>query len=1031
MGRFLTILIFTILLSNEVIHAQRTQYYLDSERALKDGIDLFQKQKYGDAKSLFYDLFQSKVDLTEYARSEATYYYAASSVELFHEDAEYLMKHFISSYPESPKIVQAHFQLAKLFFRKKEWKETIKELKESDPFLLSKSEYYEYYFKLGYSYFMIDDLNASLLALKNVTETINPYQAPAIYYYAHINYRMQKYEEALTYFLLIKDHKNFSHIVPFYIAQIYYVQRKYNETIQYAEPIVDTLKGKNISIIRRILAESYYELKQYPQSTENYEKYLSTGSGLDRDGNYRLGLCYYNAGNYSNSIQYLKNVTTEVDSMSQSAYYYIADCFIRTNEKIKALDALKFTYTYDYNKVLAKEALFNFAKLSYETGYDPYNEAIDALQVYIDKYGKNENLDEAYELMANIYLSLKNYRDALISLEKIPNKNIKLKIAEQRIFMFRGIELFNNLDYNNSILHFEKAIEKNYDQNVTAESKFWLADAYYRLSEYSKSAMLFDRFLIAPGAKKISYYNDAFYNLAYCYFKQKDYTSALSEFKTFADNNLTSDSKKITDANIRIGDCYFVTRNYSNAIIYYNKAINSQQLTNDYAYFQKALIQGLTGDYSGKITTLKEAISKFPNSTYYSEMNYELGVAQLRAGNMNEAVEDFMIIVNSPQPGKFLVKSYLQLGSIYNNNSNYRESLGWFKRVVDEFPGSKESQEAIKSIQSIYVKMGDIEGFNNWANSLQNIEINQGELDSASYEAAENVYNNGDYLKASDAFGKYIQNFPRGSFLLEANHYKAESHYTLKDYNSCLPNYEYIINQRKNAYTDNALSKAAWIYELNKDSSKLLLVYEKMEQMAETPALLHKSRTGLMRLYFRSGNSDAAIRYAQLVQTFDKLDQALDQEAYYITASSYYKQGKFEEAYSNYKKISGKNTSTYYPEANYRIAEIQYQKGDYKNAEKTLKNSVKYMGGQKDWLARSFILLSDIYVALENYTEAKSVLQTVIDNHEGLDLIQIANEKLQIILEIERNGNKNLEQNPMEFDLQNGKPVNNPNNIGN
>jgi hypothetical protein len=118
--------------------------------------------------------------------------------------------------------------------------------------------------------------------------------------------------------------------------------------------------------------------------------------------------------------------------------------------------------------------------------------------------------------------------------------------------------------------------------------------------------------------------------------------------------------------------------------------------------------------------------------------------------------------------------------------------------------------------------------------------------------------------------------------------------------------------------------------------------------------------------------------------------------------------------------------------ASYRIAEYQYNQQDYKSAEKTLKASVKYMGGQKNWLARSFLLLSDIYVVNKNYIEAKSVLQTVIDKHDGQDLIDIARQKYDAILELERGENTKQLEEQMEFDLQNNKtPKTNTNTNGN
>jgi len=1004
-----------------VSFAQRSQYYQDNERALKDGIDLFQKQKYGAAQSRFYDLLQSEGQLTEYAKSEATYYYAASAVELFHDNAEYLMTRFIQAYPESPKVVQAHFQLGKLYFRKKDYPNAIREFKASDVFLLSRNEYFEYHYKLGYSQFMTGDEDGALKSLAEVKDRKNPYQVPATYYYGHICYIQKKYETALQHFLAIKDDKNFSKIVPFYIAQIYFVQKKYEETVTYAEPIADTLKGKNSSIIRRILAESHYELKNYPKATENYEQYLATGNSLDRNGNYRLGLCYYNGAKYESAALYLKNTTTENDSMSQSAYYYMADCLIRTNNKMLALDALKLTYSLDFNKNLSKEALFNFAKLSYELGYNPYNEAIDALQLYIEKYPDAGNLDEVYELLVNIYMTVHNYRDALVSLEKIKNKSTRLKIAEQRIYLFRGMELFNNLDYANAIAHFEKAVGRNYDHKLSSEAKFWMADAHYRTQDYGQAVSMFGNFLVSPSAKDIGYYNDAYYNLGYAYYKQKNYNSALTEFRNYTDGS-DRDPRKLNDAYVRVGDCFFVSRNFQRALEYYNKAIALNKLQNDYAYFQKGIILGLTGDQAGKAKTLNEALSLYPNTSYKEEISYELGLANQRLGNNSEAIHNFETIVNAPQPGKLLVKSYLQLGSLYNNTANYSVSLGWYKRVVAEFPNTREAQEAIKSIQSIYVKQGDIEGYTTYLQTLDNVMIDQGEIDSASFEAAENIYSTGDCVKSADAMGKYINNFPRGAFLLDAHHYKAECHYELKEYDQALINLEYIIGQRKNDYTENALTKTAWIYEQKKDSVNLVRIYTAMESAAESPALLQKARIGLMRNHFRLQNYEQAIQYAKQVQTFDKLDPATDEQAYYIAASSYYQLGRTEEAYPVYKKLQSKTSSEHYPEASYRMAEYQYNRQDYKTAEKILRSSVKYMGGQKDWLARSFILLSDIYVSMGNYIEAKSVLQTVIDKHDGQDLIDMAQQKYNAILDMERGNNEKQFEEQMEFDLQDNKP---------
>ncbi len=997
-----------------VLYAQRTQYYQDTERSFKEGIDLFQKQKYGAAQLRFEEFLKSDDQKTDYALSTATYYYAASSVELFHDNAEYLMLSFIHQFPHSNKVVQAYFQLGKLYFRKKDYPQTIAYFLKTDVFQLNRDQVYEYYYKLGYSRFNTGEYEKALKDFAEIKDKKNPYQVPATYYFAHISYLQKNYEVALQHFLRIQHEKAFSRIIPFYVAQIYFVQGKYKEAVTYAEPIADTLKGKNLPIVRRLLAESYFELKDDAGAARNYEAYLATGSSLDRAGNYRLGISYYHLNRFEDAVQYLKNATSEDDLMTQTAYYYMADCYLKSGNKRMALDVLKLTAAMNHDKRIAQEALFNFAKLSYELGYNPYNEAIDAIQQYIQKYPDAKNIEEAYELMVNIYLNTQNYKDALVSLQKIKNKNIRLKIAEQRIYYFRGIELFNNLEYTEAIRHFEDAISKNFDPRIAVESKYWKAEAYYRIKNYNAAQRMYEDFLTSPLAKTTSFYHDAYYNLGYTYLKMKQYNEAATEFRNFVTASAQPDLRKRHDAFLRLGDCYFMIRNYEKAIEYYDQAIEINQYKNDYALYQKSLMQGLMGNHEGKAVTLKHTLNEYPQSAFREEMLYELGMANIRLGKTNEAVKNFEDIVNSGSSSAYLSSAYLQLGLIYFNADNYREALGWYKRVVDEYPNSQHAAKAIKYIRTIYVDMGDIDAYTQYVQGLSNVEVSMNSLDSASYEAGANAVEAGNCAKAIDAFDKYIRNFPRGVYLLDANHYKAECHYTQKEFTQALPHYQYIYRQRKNMYTENALNRAAFILEQQADSIGLIEVYTLMEESAESPDVLKRARTGLMRNYYKTGNCAKTIEYATKVLTYDKLNEYVEEEAHYFLAVCYLKQNLLEEALAEYKKVYSQIASEFDIEAGYQIGEILFRQQKYKDAEKHLRTAIKTMGADKHRLALSFILLSDVYVAMDDLPQAKSMLNTVINRHDGQDLINIAKEKLEAILDRERQQNQRRFEQQME-----------------
>ena len=145
---------------------------------LKDGIDLFQKQVYSTAQTHFQDYlnavgYKGTSSPTRYSLGEANFYYAACAVELFQDDAQGLMEKFIANYPESPKVVLAHFHLGKLFFRKRDWDKAVEQLLATDIYQLNTDQYIEYCFKLGYAYYMLKDYDNALVQFDKIKDEKN------------------------------------------------------------------------------------------------------------------------------------------------------------------------------------------------------------------------------------------------------------------------------------------------------------------------------------------------------------------------------------------------------------------------------------------------------------------------------------------------------------------------------------------------------------------------------------------------------------------------------------------------------------------------------------------------------------------------------------------------------------------------------------------------------------------------------------------------------------------------------------------
>ena len=65
------------------------------------------------------------------------------------------------------------------------------------------------------------------------------------------------------------------------------------------------------------------------------------------------------------------------------------------------------------------------------------------------------------------------------------------------------------------------------------------------------------------------------------------------------------------------------------------------------------------------------------------------------------------------------------------------------------------------------------------------------------------------------------------------------------------------------------------------------------------------------------------------------------------------------------------------------------------------------------WIAKSFILLADVYMKQDNYYQAKATLESVIENHDGEDVINQARLKWQEIVDQESQKFDNKQSDPI------------------
>ncbi|TND07513.1 MAG: hypothetical protein FD123_3065 [Bacteroidetes bacterium] len=988
--------------------AQQSQIFLDPDAEYHRGLDLFEKEKFSAAQEAFRNVAAVR-DINNLVRIDAEYYNAVCAMELFNKDAEILLKKFLEDHPESPRAHRVYFHLGKYNYRKKDYRESLDWFAKVDMRDLEKDELPEFFFKRGYCYFETGKLDSAKHDFYEIKDVDTKYTPPANYYFSHICYIEGNYETALLGFQRLVGNEAFGPVVPYYIAQIYYLQGKYDEVIVYAPALLDSAKAKRAAEIARIIGESYYRTGRYEQAIPYFEKYRAGSVGMRRSDLYEIGYSYYKTGKYNEAIPYLQDAIAGVsDTLSQSAWYHLGDCYVRIDNKSAARNAFGKASEMKFDKGLREDALFSYARLSYELSYSPFNEAIVALQQYINEYPNSARKDEAYSFLVNVYLSTKNYRDALKSIEQIKVISPALQPAYQQVCYNRAVELFNSKDHSGAIAHLDKALKYPVNRKLTAYAHYWKAEALYAQADankfekagYNKAIDSYKAFQNTPGAPNLPEFNTANYNIGYALFQQADYEGSATWFRKFIAGKTNEKPERIADAYMRMADAYFMKKpnpDHLNAAEFYGEAVAMNlPAGRDYAMYQQAMALGYLGKKDQKAELLKRMLTEYPKTTYVHSARYQQARTYHDLKQFDKALEAYQQLYNDQPKGPFALKCLMQMGLIYHTNvMNMTSALDAYTKAL-ELASGEEKQTALQQCKEIYLAQGDIDGWEAMKTKYGFSESNFAQ-DSSAFVAMVNVYKegNGNCSEVIAQAGKYIQRFPNGYYTTEVHYMKAECQFKNDDVTNALASYNVIIGKPSGKFTESALQRAGYIYYKQKEWPAAAAVLAKLEKITESASVRQDAQVNLMRCYFYQDKIDSAVAYASKAIMIDKLPADVYVQAHFIKGKSAFGKQNYDAASTEFTSVMKANMKNEMEaEAKYDLIYIGHWKKGYKTAEKELFKYVSDYGGYPYWKGRGFLLLADNYLALKDTFQAKYILKNYADNGEVPELKQEAQDKL-------------------------------------
>jgi tetratricopeptide (TPR) repeat protein len=338
--------------------------------------------------------------------------------------------------------------------------------------------------------------------------------------------------------------------------------------------------------------------------------------------------------------------------------------------------------------------------------------------------------------------------------------------------------------------------------------------------------------------------------------------------------------------------------------------------------------------------------------------------------------------------------------------------LASYKYVIQKYPQTPASQEALVAVKDIYVSMGDPQGYFDLLKQFPGAMISTSSQDSIVYQSAEAQFVKGDYKKALSGFDSYIQSYPNGAFLLPARFYRAECNLMNGNTSVAVDDYEFVIGQPTNRFTERSLLKASNIRFQQGDYKKAAMYYEALGEVAKTEDAQRESLLGALRSNHQMKQYSKTIELANKVVATQGMPEGVLIEATFYRGFASQQMGNTSQAISDFESTIKRIDNEWAAESKYQLASIAYTRKDYSAAEKHCFEFISVYPSYAKWLIKTYILLSDIYVAQAQYFQAKATLQSVLDNYEERDdLYKEVEAKYKVVLELE-SGNSNLRTSP-------------------
>lgn len=920
---------------------------------------------------------ESKFDL-----ERVEYYIALCDTELKLRESEARLKRYLSEYRGAAYSNDVQFALGVHYCISEDMTAAEEAFAEVNYKSLDTRSRDKYDLRMGYMAFMAGDFDKAEPHFKKILDK-SIYADHATYYLSYISYARGDVATARKGFESLSRSAQYGDLMPYYLLQLDFREAKYDKVVSQGDALIEQTISDYAVEIRRIMSESYFQLGNYQQAVRYMNEYKSSGGEMGRVENYILGYSLYRQTIYSDAILYLREACGADDMLTQNASYHLADCYLKADDKHNALNSFAMAAGSNFDEAIAEDALFNYAKLQYELDDGLFNKTINVLSRYVEQYPSSERLHEAKSLLVAAYYNSHNYDEAYDAISRITNPDTDILIALQKITYFKGLEAYNDGDLDKAESSFAESRRVGLDAKYNALNLFWLGEIAYARGNMDEALHNYRQYVaLAPRTERE--YAMAQYNMGYCHFNSGKYSLAEGAFDKFLSLYQTNDDYRLNALNRR-GDAAYADRAFDEAVDFYNQVISSSSVERYYAEYQRAITLGAQNKTNAKIAAL-DAIVRADKGDFVVDAHYELGRTYISSEQYSRGVETLESFVERYPYAEKNPQALSDLGLAYTNLGNTERALHYYDRVVKSAPQSSQSKGAMEGIREIYISDGNADAYFDYAESVGlEGDLSAIARDSMSYASAQKLYLDNKLESAANSFESYLRKYPDGHYVNEALYFLSDCHIKNEHNSKAIESLTKLSERGQTQYTERVLENLSYLCYQAERYQEAAKAYRSLYDHTKDTTKRRNAASGYISSVLNYADGEAILAMADDMEQMSDVTDVARRKARYAKAEVLTLAGKHSQALEVYELLALEVKSAEGAEARYRIIEAKFNDEKHDEAEKMILELAASKTPQNYWLAKSFLILGDIYFAKGDTFQARSTYQSVVDGYSPAD----------------------------------------------